>query len=333
MRLAGLLALLPLAAFGAGLPAQGGSNAAGLELARRIEAAQDRTAFRGTRLYGFLYEGKQRLQREFIAVKPGSGPSPRIKLQLLDVLQHTREFPGLGVARTLFERRQASTYKTRDFRIQDLALARRNYIFHALGKAKVAGRECSICYVLPRQGDRRAWQLWVDQASGLVLRADEYAPDFKLLSVMVFEAQGLEIGQGTRFTGVSGWWSAPGRSTGFSTVSQAETAFGAGALLPTYLPAGYMLATIALREPGQGATYLTVSYTDGVDTLFVVNRLLPPSPGENSPGSGDTPIVNRFTSGSLVQLWTETRGYMVMVMGRLAENQVPATFESVFLAR
>ena len=75
-----------------------------------------------------------------------------------------------------------------------------------------------------------------------------------------------------------------------------------------------------------------VHLTDGIDILAVVNQR-PPRPALDEPGQKgggeEFVMVHRYTLGTMVQLWSKVRGRTIMVIGRLSQDQIPLTFESI----
>lgn len=333
-----LPALLITALAGAAAPQGGpdpGQSTLGPKLVARLWKAQHELAYRGTQVYSFDFGEGVGTQREAVAVRPVGPGKVDFSLELVEFLHrgHTQAgaVPPEKMGQELFSRWAGSQFRYRGFRIQNPDLALMNYAFLPWGPSSAAGRECDKWFVIPRVLDRRAWILWVDRETGLVLRHQEYSPQGMLIGSLEFDARGLQIGPATDFQGVDRWWhSNLGEVRRFNNLPAAEAAFGEPALVPSYLPAGYMLLEARTTIDAAGDDFLVLVYSDGLDSLFLINGSTPLGSGLPSPEPAEEMVLHRFMLGTLVQLWTTVEGRMVMLMGRLAEDQIPLTFESIF---
>ncbi len=340
-----ITALLSLLA-GSTLPAQvqvgAGATATapgltGADLAVQAWNAQTRVAYKGYRLYFFDFGDGRRLQEEKIAVKPEGKGKVSFRLELSAILDSRMKGRGgvlnLSLAQALFSMREGSNFKFRGFRIHNLDLALRNYSFRAQGEDKVAGRACRVLMVVPKDKDRRAWKVWIDTKTGLVLKYWEISPEGQVVSGMEMEAQGLQVGPRTSFRDVGKWWRPSGKSRTFRSLGEAEKAFKADAVVPSYLPWGYMLMEIRLAKSTAGRPFLVLTYTDGIDTFSVIqgrpqgkpDKVAPPVGGD----LGSPLVIHRYRLGCLTQLWATVQGRMIMLVGRMSTQEVPLVFQTM----
>ncbi len=329
---------------GGTLPAQGVAvqpsplkGFAGQDLLVRAWKAQNQVAYRGFRLYFFDFGQGKRLQEERVAVRPNGKGGVDFRLDLTAILDSKGRNGGvinLTLAQALFSLREGSNFRYRGFHIHNLDLALRNYDVILQGNDVVASRPCRVIFVAPKAKDRRAWKVWLDGETGLVLKYLEISPEGKTVAGMEMEAQSFQIGKNVAFQDIRKWWRPSGASHVFKTLGEAEQAFGAPALVPSYLPPGYMLMEVRVARDTWKHSFLVLKYTDGIDTFSVIEGLPAPGAvgkGPFSPGGQNPPppVIHRYRLGCLTQLWTTVEGRMIMMVGRMSPDEVPLVFQTL----
>ena len=319
-------------ASGQGIPAQPGPTQGftGQDLVVQAWKAQTQVPFRGFRLYFFDFGQGKRLQEERIAVRPGGKGGVDFHLELTAILDSRTRSGGtvnLTLAQALFSLREGANFRYRGFRIHNLDLALRNYDFLLQqGTDLVAGRPCRVIFVYPKERDRRAWKIWLDAETKLVLKYLEISPQGKTVSGMEMEAQLFQVGRRVSFQDIRNWWRPSNASHSFKSLGEAEKAFGVPALVPSYIPSGYMLMEIRVTMDSGKRPYLVLTYTDGIDTFSVIQGK---PTGGSKHSQGEPPVIHRYTLGCLTQLWTTIQGRMIMMVGRMSAEEVPLVFQTL----
>ena len=212
----------------------------------------------------------------------------------------------------------------RDFAVRDEALFLQNYAVKDLGPAEpIDGRATSGLSIERRDG-RRSFTLRVDDATGLVLVAEERGADGRLESRVSYET----VSFAPAFTDVVFHRSAI-REEGLA----AELATDEARIQlhrPRLLPAGYELQEVTLLTEEDGKRWAKLTYTDGVDPLFLLQAQ--PALGE-APASGavhhpegDRVLVN--ARGSVLTLQARIADFEWTLVGKLAEREALDLIES-----
>ncbi len=325
------------------LPAQGAGQQSlsatkgltGQDLLVRAWNAQTKVAYRGFRLYFFDFGQGKRLQEERIAVRPDGKGGVDFHLELSAILDSKTKSGGsanLTLAKALFSLREGSNFLYRGFRIHNVDLALRNYDFVLQGTDFVASRPCKVLFVSPKTKDRRAWKVWLDAETGLVLKYLEISPQGKTVAGMEMESQFFRIGKDVPLQDIRKWWRPSGNSRTYKNLGEAEAAFGATARVPSYIPSGYMLMEIRVVRDTWKRSFLVLNYTDGIDTFSVIQGVPVKAATSlllSSGGKIEPLVIHRYTLGCLTQLWTRVEGRMVMMVGRMSADEVPLVFETL----
>ncbi len=320
---------------GAGLKTLSAKGLTGQDLLVKAWKAQTQVAYRGFRLYFFDFGRGKRLQEERIAVRPDGKGGVDFHLELSAILDSKTAGGGpvnLTLAQALFSLREGSNFLYRGFRVHNVDLALRNYDFVLQGTDFVASRPCRVLFVSPKTKDRRAWKVWLDAETGLVLKYLEISPQGKTVAGMEMESQLFQIGRNVPFQDIRKWWKPSGNSKTYRSLGAAEAAFGASARVPSYIPSGYMLMEIRVVRDTWKRSFLVLNYTDGIDTFSVIQGVPVEAalPSSLVPGQKESPLViHRYTLGCLTQLWTTVEGRMVMMVGRMSADEVPLVFETL----
>ncbi len=306
------------------------------EFASRIWKGQFTVPIRGERYYFFDYGKGRQIQREFVAVKPEKNGKVKFHLELVGIV-YTQNLSGdpkgrdnEELRRALFEMREGANFLYRDFRIKNLDVALRNYDFKYFGEKIVAGRPCKIVEVKSKNPFKRRWEVSMDLETGAVLGYKEYAGDDRLVSGMEYIEGRLKLGKNVSFDDIKRWWKPSLEVGKFSSIKEAEKAFGHDIIIPYYMPREYFMYEIRITKTKTGNLFAVVEYTDGLDTLFVVNSEPDPMAKTRTVPDGTAIVLHKYTIGPAVQIWAEVFNRTIMVLGRSEHSSVEAIFETIY---
>jgi len=146
-----------------------------------------------------------------------------------------------------------------------IPLVVRNYRIRLVGSNPVAGRPACCLQLSPLVADRSSWRLWVDQATGLVLRRESTSPEGKV--------QFVEYLSDLKFNPpLSRALFVPPAKTGAPRqvlslpVPDLEKRLGCRIALPRRLPAGFVLIDSRLVQVAQD-TFAHLYFSDGLNGL------------------------------------------------------------------
>lgn len=170
-------------------------------------------------------------------------------------------------------------------------LIRRNYHLSYLGRSRVAGRPTYLLSLTPKHPGNPSRRLWVDQATFVILRREDYNPDGSRRTQTAFR----QINYRPRFAadlfeaptaGRSRWITPSTRLEKPLTLEQLSAKVGFPVVKLTYLPPGYQYVSGQVyRCPcGCGMMAAQLQYTDGLNCLTVF-EMDAQHAGCSSPGS------------------------------------------------
>lgn len=238
----------------------------------------------------------------------------------LEVVQPQMSPQSEDIFLLLQKARESFFYRFRDFRIRDIALFTQQYTtIQSFNSAMVGGKECVELDIQRNDGTGNRYLLWVEPNSGLCLRVQEY--DAAGLFVGEVEYESVEFAPS---------FAAPlsGGPTTWTPID--ESASPSTALLPLWIPEGYVHVSTETRSGPLGGEWLRLRYTDGVETLFVLQ-------GENQtpettlPRGVDPHTLTRVSVHE-VGSWTVVEGdpgeLHLVVLGKCHEADLVATLVS-----
>lgn len=186
----------------------------------------------------------------------------------------------------------------------------RHYEFLDLGDGRIAGRNCKVIGVRPRDNLRYGYRLWVDTDSGLLLRADTVGDDGEVVEQVAFTRVRVpeeldERHLAATLTGDTVRW----------TVDTEE-----GGVVPQWriaaVPAGFSQQAVRAREHGAVQHVLS----DGLATVSVFV----------APVRDDKPrLAGTSTMGAVSAFGTVIDGHQVTVVGEVPIATVRSIGESL----
>ncbi|HEY3282395.1 MAG TPA: sigma-E factor regulatory protein RseB domain-containing protein [Armatimonadota bacterium] len=168
---------------------------------------------------------------------------------------------------------------------ESLSLLLRNYRPRRLGAATVAGRKAVILRVEPRTPPGPSRTLWVDEASGLIVKTDSFNSGGQLLSSTATTSLKLLPPQpGSLFRVPSGFRVSTGAPEAPPSMprDRLEAAVGFSLALPHYLPPGFQLDGMSLATTGSGRPAAQLRYSDGMNSLSLFEHTRGPGGGRGA---------------------------------------------------
>jgi sigma-E factor negative regulatory protein RseB len=137
-----------------------------------------------------------------------------------------------------------------------------NYSVKVVGRERVGGFDCQVLEIQPRQGDRYGYRLWVDRASGLLLRSQTLNERGDVLEQMAFAD--VRIG-GVDREQLKPSWTTDGWKVDEAAHRPVDLKEQGWRLAP---PSGFK-ALYTVRRPMASGPALQAVYSDGLASLSV----------------------------------------------------------------
>ncbi len=161
----------------------------------------------------------------------------------------------------------------------------RSYSVKNVGRERVGGFDCQVLEIQPKQNDRYGYRLWVDRASGLLLRSQTLGERGEVLEQMAFSD--LRIG-GVDREQLKPSWSTEGWQVDETAYKPVDLREQGWRLVP---PAGFK-PVYAVRRPMKDGPALQAVFSDGLASLSVFIEAAAAAGGrESSPSAGP---INAF---------------------------------------
>lgn len=136
------------------------------------------------------------------------------------------------------------------------------YTVELVGRERVGGFDCQVIEIRPRRDDRYGYRLWVDRATGLLLRSQMLNGRGEVLEQMAFAD--VRIGSVDREQ-LKPSWSTEGWKVDESSYLPVDLREQGWRLAP---PSGFK-SLYAVRRPMRGGPTLQAVFSDGLATLSV----------------------------------------------------------------
>jgi hypothetical protein len=223
--------------------------------------------------------------------------------------------------------REGFLFRYRDFNVRDPQLLQQNWSLTNQGETEVAGRACRAYRLERRYGEPVAYEVSVDEATGLVLASRELDAQGLPIASMVYES--IELAP----TLDDVVWHVPSNQeerVDSPEELQAETS--TRLLEPRLLPEGYASFEAARVGDGDGRTWLKRTYSDGIEPLFFMQELEPRPRGKNARGENLAPAVPSaaivFRMGAVTVIQGEIEGFHLIAIGKVSEAELLDLVES-----
>jgi hypothetical protein len=248
------------------------------------------------------------------SIEPGTVVQPsmtRDEYELFSALQQARD---------------GFFYRYRDFRIRDFQVFLQNWRVRDIDlQETVAGVETIVLEFRRIDGAPTWYRAWIDPRTALVLRAEEYASGNQIASMMEF----LTFDLAPDLTGRRLESDQFARNP-LDLRADTAAALGFRIRTPTAIPDGYRLDRAESTNDGTN-TWVILTYTDGVDSLFFLQTSDPqhqagqPIPGEFYVGPK---VARGYHVGPWTVLQVRSGGERVLVLGKADSNGIERMLKS-----
>lgn len=217
--------------------------------------------------------------------------------------------------------REGFLFRYRDFLVRDRQLFGRNWRTIDRGETvTVAGRICQRYRVERTIGEPRAFELSVDAETGLVLASEELDSGGARIAAMVYET--IQLEPDLRFVA---WHVASNEERVLDPLRSVAEQIQVQPLEPRLLPVGYAPLEAATVRDGEGAQWLKLTYTDGVEPLFLFQGL--DSLAHAGLGSSSSSVVV-FQVGAATVIQGKVDAFDLMVIGKALKAELLDLIES-----
>lgn len=223
--------------------------------------------------------------QERLTVVANGTATPPFQLEFVGTVGAVPESETATTWRNTYRKHASLFHEHGSFRVRDVAAAARNYTIHDFGVGLRAGRTTRRVVVYPRLDDKPIWLLELDVMTGRPLYAGQFDRQIRLLGEVEVQA----VQEITEVNALAPDWNWRPRMTvvPHATAADAIQSLQAGdqdnSLLVQprldSLTGEYVLHRAHVSEdPLNGARSLVLTYTDGIDSFFVVQAPGSPNP-------------------------------------------------------
>lgn len=220
--------------------------------------------------------------------------------------------------------REGFLFRYRDFSVRDAELFARNWSEAPLAQTEVAGRLCRRYRLERTTGPRIAYELSVDEETGLVLGSIEFDDQGRPVASMVYETF-----QPDPDLGAVAWHVPANDERPFDP----QEDLGVRVLEPRLLPDGFGALEVCTVVDGLGSRWIKRTYSDGIEPLFFLQGASAAEPGQPRasslapvPASLGAVVVLRLGSVTVIQ--GELDGFDLIVVGKAPEAELLDLIES-----
>lgn len=228
--------------------------------------------------------------------------------------------------------REGFHFRYRDFLVRDPVLFERNWRTIELAQpVTVAGRLCQRFRLERVVGEPVAFELSIDSETDLVLASDEFDAEGQRVASMVYESFVL-----APQTGSTVWHAPANDEVALDARIDVQAQLGVRVLQPHLLPAGQGLLEIATVGDDPAERWLKLTYSDGIEPLFFLQRLQESTRGRAArvdPGRMDrvpdsTSGVAVFQLGAATAIQGQVDGFELIVVGKAPQAELLDMIES-----
>lgn len=215
----------------------------------------------------------------------------------------------------------------------DLVL--KNYQAVLVGQEQVLGRQTDVVTLKPKQGSGPSRKLWIDRATGVVLRTEQYNSGGKLVSRSLFLSVDWKASPPDNlFTIPEGWRqvNAPLQTERHWEKGELSRRLGFTVREPGYVPPGFVLDGfhLVIRPNAQPSAH--IRYVDGLNSISIFEHRCPPGRGRGFQWGrrmGRRGNCEFFTSAEGNVLVKEVGGIRFIVVGDLPEGELQKVIDSL----
>jgi sigma-E factor negative regulatory protein RseB len=189
-----------------------------------------------------------------------------------------------------------------------------NYSVRVVGRERVGGFDCQVLEIQPRQGDRYGYRLWVDRASGLLLRSQTLNERGEVLEQMAFAE--VRIG-GIDRDQLKPSWSTEGWKVDEAVHTPVSLREHGWRVVP---PSGFK-PVYSVRRPMANGDALQAVFSDGLASLSIfIEPASATARDEPMPQSGPTNAYVRRVGDATVTVVGEIPSETARIVANAAER-------------
>lgn len=212
------------------------------------------------------------------------------------------------------QNREGLMFRRRDPTVRDAALFLDSYTVTDAGVVEqLLARDCARWSVQPNAGGN-VWTLWIDLATGVILKSEERDAGQALVSSLVY----LDFDD-TPDTSQAVWYASPLQESPLD-LSQAKAQLGFDPQLPKLLPANFRLVeSERVVEPVDNRTWARLTYSDGWSEFVFMDGGPMTSPQAAQGISPDADVLRYVEAGPWViaEGRVDSRRLLAAVRGNL----------------
>lgn len=226
--------------------------------------------------------------------------------------------------------REGFLYRYRDFAVHDLSALYQSSLVTDLDETvQVAGRTCRKIRIEPATGGR-TYHLALDVETGLALRGIETDADGVEVHRVEFESYDANPDL-SRVV----WFQPEYPETALDPAGDLALQAGFEVMEPLVLPDGYQLWKAATLVDPNGRTWIKLTYTNGIEPLFLLHGAEPAmtaivAPGASAAVAGvpSSDVVWKYPIGPVHVAEGRLRSYDVVALGKVDEESLLDMLES-----
>lgn len=220
--------------------------------------------------------------------------------------------------------REGFLFRYRDFSVRGTGLFARNWSRTPLAETEVAGRLCQRYRLERTTGPRVAYELSVDEETGLVLGSLEFDAQGRPVASMLYETF-----QPDPDLGAIAWHVSANDERPFDP----QEDLGVRVLEPRLLPEGFGALEVGTVVDGLGSRWIKRTYSDGIEPLFFLQGVSGAGPNELhtsglAPVSASPSAVVVLRLGAVTVIQGELDGFDLIVVGKASEAELLDLIES-----
>lgn len=214
-------------------------------------------------------------------------------------------------------------------------LVLKNYQAQLAGQERLLGRQTDVIVLKPRHGAGPSRKLWIDRATGVVLRMEQYNSSGNLVSRSVYLSVDWTANPPDHlFTVPEGWKrvDAPVQTERHWKKEELSRYMDLTVREPGYVPPGFVLDGfhLVIRPNAQPSAH--IRYVDGLNSISVFEHRCPPGRGRGFQWGrrmGRRGNCEFFTSQEGNVLVKEVGGIRFIVVGDLPEGELQKVIDSI----
>ncbi len=215
----------------------------------------------------------------------------------------------------------------------DLVL--KNYRAEISGQEQLLGRQTDVITLKPQQRSGPTRKLWIDRATGVVLRTEQYNSSGKMVSRSFYSSVDWKASPpDSLFTVPDGWKQvvAPMQTERHWEKEDLSRRLGFTIREPGYVPPGFVLDGfhLVIRPNAQPSAH--IRYVDGLNSISIFEHRCPPGRGRGFQWGrrmGRRGNCEFFTSNEGNVLVKEVGGIRLIVVGDLPEGELQKVIDSL----